>query len=386
MTNSKLIPTGGATKPPFIWINVLFFLLTFLVAAIGVPFYQMQYGFSWALIVVAFLCLSFCELSITAGYHRLWSHRAYEANGIVKVICAIGGAFAMQNSILHWSSDHRVHHKHVDDNSKDPYSAKMGFWYSHIGWMLRAYQAHRYRDYTNVEDLQKDSIVMWQHRHYFKLALLTNLGIPFLCGLWFDQMLASFLLVGFFRLVLSHHLTFLINSLAHIWGRQPYSDQNTAKDNAIVAFLTFGEGYHNFHHHFQYDYRNAIKWWQFDPTKWLIKLLSYVGWTSQLKKVSEEKIVKAVLTQQMNETKSKLMKLSIPDREELLTNLQQEYDQILIRMHEFYQARKQWVDVKRGKLKESVEKRLQLESRYETMKQSWLEQQRHWQAIVLQFA
>ena len=105
-------------------------------------------------------------MSITAGYHRLWSHKTYDANIVVRVILAIGGAMALQNSILHWSSDHRIHHRHVDDNDKDPYSAKRGLWFAHIGWMLREYQEKRYDDYRNCKDLQKDKVVMWQHNYY----------------------------------------------------------------------------------------------------------------------------------------------------------------------------------------------------------------------------
>lgn len=124
-------------KPAIIWLNLLVFAITFTVAAIGVPWYGVTYGFSLELIVSAIIALSFCELSITAGYHRLWSHKAYQANAVVRFFYAIGGAFAVQNSVLHWCSDHRVHHQHVDNNDRDPYSAKRGFWYSHIGWMLR---------------------------------------------------------------------------------------------------------------------------------------------------------------------------------------------------------------------------------------------------------
>lgn len=372
-------------KPAIIWLNVLVFLITFLVAAIGVPLYGYFSGFSISLIIAAILALSFCELSITAGYHRLWSHKAYEANPVVRFIFAIGGAFAVQNSALHWCSDHRVHHRFVDENEKDPYSAKMGFWYSHIGWMLREYQAHRYTDYKNVSDMQKDKIVMWQHKHYLTLVLLTNFGIPLLVGFALGDIWGSLLLVGFLRLVVSHHLTFCINSLAHMWGKQPYNDKNTAKDNPLVALLTFGEGYHNFHHAFQYDYRNAIKWWQFDPTKWLIRSLSFVKLAKNLKRIPEEKIAKAIAAQQLNKTKSKLMALSIPNKDEAIETIQKEYDLMLQKMNEFYQLKKEWLEIKADQLIESVE-RSQVNSRYKSIKQSWSEQQKSWQLMIHQYA
>jgi len=382
---SKSKSEPNQEKPPIIWLNLLVFLITFLVAAIGVPMYAYFEGFSLGIIVAAIIALCFCELSITAGYHRLWSHKAYEANAVVRFFFALGGAFAVQNSALHWCSDHRVHHRFVDENDKDPYSAKRGFWYSHIGWMLREYQAHRYDNYENVKDMKKDKIVMWQHKYYLTLVLLTNFGIPLIAGFFLKDIWGSLLLVGFLRLVVSHHLTFCINSLAHMWGKQPYSDKNTAKDNPLVAFLTFGEGYHNFHHAFQYDYRNAIKWWQFDPTKWLIKLMNWVGLAKNLKRIPEEKIAKAIAAQQFNKAKSKVMKLSLPNKDEALAAIQHEYDLMLNKMTEYYGLKKQWIEAKKDQLIENVEKS-QLHLKYKELKQSWEQQQKHWQSMVLQYA
>jgi len=385
MSSKSLSEIKNDEKPNIIWLNVLVFSVTLLVSLIGVPLYAYFQGFSVGIIIAAIVSLSFCELSITAGYHRLWSHKSYEANAVVRFFYAIGGAFAVQNSALHWCSDHRVHHRFVDQNDKDPYSAKRGFWYSHIGWMLREYQAHRYTNYQNVKDLQKDKILMWQHKNYLALVLLTNFGIPLLVGLLLGDVWASLLLVGFLRLVVSHHLTFCINSLAHMWGKQPYSDKNTAKDNPLVALLTFGEGYHNFHHAFQYDYRNAIKWWQFDPTKWLIKTLSWLKLAKNLKKIPEEKIAKAIAAQEFNKTKDKLMSLSIPNKEEVLSAIQKEYEQVLHKMTDYYLIKKEWVETKRNQMVENVVKS-QLNQQYNELKQNFIEQQKSWKAIVHQYA
>lgn len=139
-------------RPPIIMTNTLLFALSGLTALIAVPWYGMTHGYDlwqWSCFLLLF-CYS--GISITAGYHRLWSHKAYKAHRILQWIFAIGGALALQNSALHWSSDHRRHHRHVDDNLKDPYSAGRGFWYSHIGWMLREYQREIYNDYSNVRD------------------------------------------------------------------------------------------------------------------------------------------------------------------------------------------------------------------------------------------
>ncbi len=380
MKISKIAKTPA--KPKIIWLNTLVFAITFIVAVLGLPVYCYFYDYNLATIIMFLLATAFCGMSITAGYHRLWSHRAYETNIIIRFIFAVGGAFAIQNSALHWCSDHRVHHRHVDDNDIDPYSAKKGFWYSHIGWMLREYQAHRYHDYKNVKDLQRDPIVRWQHKYYLALVLITNFGFPLLTGIITGSIIGSFLLIGFVRLVVSHHVTFFINSLAHLWGTQPYSNKNTARDNPLVALLTYGEGYHNFHHAFEFDYRNAIKWWQFDPTKWLIKSLSYVGLAKNLKKCPEVRIARSIAAQQLNKTQDRLSSLSLPDKEELIEKLQNEYELLLIKMSDFYRIKKARLDTAKGLVIDNID----LYGQYNELKKCWFEQQKSWQTFIHQYA
>tara|TARA_R110002167_G_scaffold81072_1_gene222262 strand:+ start:4162 stop:5304 length:1143 start_codon:yes stop_codon:yes gene_type:complete len=362
-------------KPRLLFVNVAIFLITGLIALFIVPYEAFTHGFDSFEIIACIALIYFSGMSITAGYHRLWSHKAYEANPVIKVILAIGGAMALQNSILHWSSDHRIHHKHVDDNESDPYSAKMGFWYSHIGWMLREYQVHRYSDYSNCRDLQKDKVVMWQHRHYLAIMLSANFGVPILLGWLNNDIWGMLLLAGVFRLVVVHHVTFFINSLAHIWGRQPYTDKNSARDNDILAFFTFGEGYHNFHHIFEYDYRNGIRWWQFDPSKWLIRGLSFVGLAKNLRRCPEERIEKARLIMQLQ--RSKLRIASLANREEMMQKLQDEYELLVHRMTEYYAAQKRMMGVKRQDLKRSYEK-LELHHRYKELKLNLALQKEKW--------
>ncbi len=366
-------------KPAIIWLNVIVFVVTFLVAIIGVPYWAYTHGFSTSLIIAAFVCFCYCGISITAGYHRLWSHKTYQAHWLLRFIYAIGGAFALQNSILHWCSDHRIHHKHVDNNDVDPYSAKRGFWYSHIGWMLREYQAHRYADYSNVRDLQKERIVVWQHKYYLLLTLLTNLGIPLIIGYWLGDIIGSILLVGFMRLVLSHHTTFFINSLAHIWGNQTYTDKNTARDNGFLAFLTFGEGYHNFHHIFENDYRNGIRWWQFDPTKWLIATCAKLKLAKNLRVTPEDKIEKARLAMVLKRSQTKLM--SHPQAEQLIAAIHSEYDELMQRMNAYYETKKALLNAKRKALIENVEQS-DLMQQLQELQQAFEQQKRHWLHIT----
>lgn len=366
-------------KPDIIWLNVAIFVITFLVAAIAVPYRALTVGFDTTEILFALLCFIYCGMSITSGYHRLWSHRTYQAHWSLRFIFALGGAFALQNSILHWSSDHRIHHKHVDNNDVDPYSAKKGFWYSHIGWMCREYQAHRYNDYKNVRDLQKDNIVVWQHKYYLVLTLLMNLGIPIAFGLWHGDLINSLLLVGVLRLVLSHHTTFFINSLAHIWGNQTYTDKNTARDNGFLALLTFGEGYHNYHHIFENDYRNGIRWWQFDPTKWLIKSCSWLGLTHSLRITPEDKIKKMRIAMTLKQTKEKV--LSQPNAEQLLNYLQQEHEVLITKINAYYLVKKKVIREKKEQLLAEVES-TELMIQYQDLKLRMVEQHHRWQLLT----
>jgi stearoyl-CoA desaturase (delta-9 desaturase) len=360
-------------KAPIIWLNVAVFSITFAIAAIGVPLYGLTVGFSGGLWIAALLLFCYAGLSITAGYHRLWSHRTYEAHWSVRLFFALGGALALQNSVLHWSSDHREHHKHVDHDDNDPYSASRGFWYSHIGWMLREYHENKYNDYSNVKDLQRDPIVMWQHKHYLALTLAMNIGVPVLIGLLMGNVIGAMLLCGFLRLVVNHHTTFFINSLAHIWGKRPYTERNSARDNGILAFFTFGEGYHNFHHIFSGDYRNGVRWFHYDPTKWLIRGLSYCGLASKLKRSSEYQIEKARMDVQWQKLQTQ--------RQTTAEWMQHEYDQLMEKTKAYYQSRKAVLDQRTKALRDQVE-HSHLNAQYRELKESFRAEKRRWRRMV----
>ncbi|MFM2586760.1 acyl-CoA desaturase [Vibrio sp. TBV020] len=374
---------SGSSKPPLIWLNIFIFLSSFIVAAVLVPWYGISIGYGLEHLVWFLVAFSFCNLSITAGYHRLWSHKTYEAHWSLRLIFALGGAFALQNSALHWSSDHRIHHKHVDNNDKDPYSAKRGFWFSHIGWMLREYNANTYTDYSNCRDLQKDKIVMWQHKYYVPLAIATNFGIPILLGAIYGDMIGMLLVVGVLRLVLSHHSTFFINSLAHIWGSQPYTDKNTARDNGVLAVFTFGEGYHNYHHIFENDYRNGIYWWQYDPTKWLIKSCSWLGLTKKLRVTPHLKIEKARAKQALVNASKNVSKL--PNAQLLNEALNKEFEALVGKMSDYYDIKKQIIEAKKANLAEKYERSI-LKVRYQQLKQDLAVQRKSWETMVAQYA
>jgi stearoyl-CoA desaturase (Delta-9 desaturase) len=219
-------------------------------------------------------------MSICAGYHRFFSHKSYECSPYVQAFYAFFGAMAAQNSILWWSSSHRVHHKYVD-RDWDPYNIQRGFWWAHIFWI---FYRNEERDATfgNSPDLKANPVVMWQHRWHKVILIVGGFGIPTLIGAMFGDPLAGLLWGGFLRIVVIHHTTFFVNSLAHVLGKPVYNAEVSARDNFFVAFVSLGEGYHSFHHRFPADFRNGLRWYDFDPAKWFIRGLRATGLAKEL--------------------------------------------------------------------------------------------------------
>lgn len=292
-------------KPPINLPATILFSVSTLLLFTVFPVYAWHHDFSGAAWIFFFVFLFASGLSITGGYHRLWSHRSYEGRLPLRIFYMLFGAQALQNSILIWSSLHRVHHKNVDHAEQDPYSIKRGFWYAHMGWMLRDQPCHEL-DFSNVKDLQRDPVVTFQHRHYLGLALGMNIGLPLLVGVAVGDPWGVLLVAGLLRLVVNHHFTFLINSAAHMWGRRPYTEENTARDNDLIALLTYGEGYHNYHHLFSWDYRNGIRWWQVDLTKWWIASWAFLGQAKDLRRVPEFRIRRAMVERQFAHAQERL--------------------------------------------------------------------------------
>jgi stearoyl-CoA desaturase (Delta-9 desaturase) len=338
---------------PINWVTTIIFTLTPLAAVVCVPWYGIVHGYTMTAVVLAIAVLWACGTAITAGYHRLWSHRTYNAHWTVRLLYMVFGTMALQNSILIWSSQHRTHHRFVDDWDKDPYSAKRGFWFSHMGWILRDYPSG-VNDFSNARDLERDPMVMFQHRYYVPLTLIMNIAFPLMLGWAVGDVWGVFLLAGLLRLVVNHHLTWFINSLAHMWGSQPYTDENTARDNPVLAFLTYGEGYHNFHHIFQNDYRNGVKWWHFDPTKWLINALSAMGLADNLKTVPELWIQRAQIAMQFKRMEASLEKRRARGTDEHIERLKarvaEEYASFKKALEEWSKLRDQWVTDRKQRL------------------------------------
>ncbi len=261
------------------WSALLFILGYHVALLIALPLYLAEHTPSALLIGCSALLWVATLMAITTGYHRLYAHRTYNAHPVIESMLLFFGTLSVQGSVLEWAHDHRLHHRHVDTDD-DPYETERGFWYPHMLWMFkrRAGLEEKY-----VADLKRNDMLVLQDRHYGLLMAASNLLVILLVGLltgdYFGALVFAFLL----RLFLAHHCTWFINSLAHMWGSKPYSTEHSAVNNFVLALLTFGEGYHNYHHTFSGDYRNGVRWYQFDPPKYLIWVLSKIGLATDLK-------------------------------------------------------------------------------------------------------
>lgn len=261
---------------------------------------------SWRVLATALGMYAFTGLGITAGYHRMWSHRCYDGSLFWRVLWAVGGGCALQGSIKWWSRLHRLHHRFPDEDC-DPYGPQRGFWYSHCVWIFRPRHIPQLK-LIDVSDLDRDPVVHWQHRLYPFLALPIAYGLPLLFAR--ENVLETLLWAGAMTRVLVWHTTWCVNSLAHWLGSNNYSDDQTAKDHVFTAIMTLGEGYHDFHHSFPNDWRNGIRWYHYDPTKWIIAAASAFGAAFNLRQTPESMIQKARYL--MDEKEMERRRSSIP--------------------------------------------------------------------------
>ncbi|KAL6237153.1 hypothetical protein BDW75DRAFT_238611 [Aspergillus navahoensis] len=286
------------------WLNVSF--------VFGIPLYGWIQAFWVELqlktVIWALVYYFITGLAITAGYHRLWAHSSYSATLPLRIWLALAGAGAVQGSARWWARGHRAHHRYTDTD-KDPYSAHKGLIYSHIGWMVMK-QDPKLIGRTDVSDLDADPVIAWQHRNYIKLVFAIGLLVPTcVSGIGWGDWWGGFIYAGILRIFFVQQATFCVNSLAHWLGDQPFDDRNSPRDHVITALVTFGEGYHNFHHEFPSDYRNAIGFWQYDLTKWTIWMWQVVGLAHNLKRFRSNEIEKGRVQQLQKKVDQKRAKL-----------------------------------------------------------------------------
>lgn len=308
------------------WVNIGWLFLSPVTAAIVVPIFLWHAGFTWSGLAWFVAACFLSSFGITAGYHRLFAHRSYEASPVFKGFLLLAGAGNFQGSALQWAADHRRHHRYVDSDN-DPYSISKGFWYAHIGWLFHEDVAGK-KDYP--KDLTNDPLIMFQDRYYVWIAIATGFLVPWGIGFLVGSPMGGLFIGGLARIVFCQHCTFLINSLSHYMGRQTYTLKNSARDNLLMAFLAYGEGWHSFHHRFQSDYRNGFRWYHWDPTKWLIGAMSWVGQASRLKTVPDSLILQA----RMQTEEARLVSIGVS--EDRLTALKHRFEAAQTRARALY--------------------------------------------------
>ncbi|WP_404326335.1 acyl-CoA desaturase [Aerophototrophica crusticola] len=228
-------------------------------------------GVYWRDIAIAVFLYFLRIFAIGAGYHRYFSHRAFKTGRVMQFLLAFLAQTTAQKGALWWAAKHRHHHKYSDTELDVHSPRQKGFFYAHVGWIFT--KRHDTADYRTIPDLTKFPELVWLDRHYYVPPFIMG----FLVWLFFGW---SGLVVGFFwSTVAVYHGTFCINSLAHVHGRKRYVTGDDSRNNWLLALMTMGEGWHNNHHAYQSSARQGFRWWEFDPTYYIIKAMSYVGLT-----------------------------------------------------------------------------------------------------------
>lgn len=267
---SNIVDTDHKECQPLVlnWTSITFFAAVHALALLA-PWF-----FSWSALGVAiFLHWLFGSIGICLGYHRLLTHRSLRVPKGLEYAIALIGALALQGGPIFWVAGHRRHHTYTEDIDKDPYSAKRGFWWSHMGWLLykrpEFFESESNRKFA--PDLAKDAFYRWLDRYYLLLQIPLAVGL-YLFGGW------SFVIYGLFlRAVLLWHSTWLINSASHITGYRSHDSDDNSRNLWWAAILTYGEGWHNNHHAYPNVAKAGWKWWEVDMTWWAIMILKQLG-------------------------------------------------------------------------------------------------------------
>jgi len=252
----------------------------------------------WRLVLKVIFCQEalawFAGNGVTMGAHRLWAHKTYQAHWTVRIFLMCGFTMSFQNSIFHWCRDHRLHHKQ-SEKPGDPHDSTRGMFFAHMGWLLIAKrkEVSEIGKTIPVKDLRDDPIVKVNQDYYLLLVLFIAIYFPYKMGVYLtnDTMLAMGYFVGY-RIVQIYHRTWVINSLAHWYGRREYLRTIAPADSLRASFFSLGEGWHNYHHAFPEDYATSEYGisQQLNPTKFVIDLLALVGLTWNRKRTPKAKV------------------------------------------------------------------------------------------------
>lgn len=274
-----------------IWPNVFWFSLLHVASVYGLYLTFTQTKI--LTILFAIFVYNVSLFGITAGVHRLWSHKAYKANLAFKIILAFCNSIAYQNSILVWARDHRVHHKYSETNA-DPVNIERGFFFAHMGWLLckKHPDVTKFGSRIDLSDLIADKVVYYQHKYYIPSVILMCFILPTLIPVYFwnESIWVSFFVCTILRYTFALNSTWLVNSAAHMYGNRPYDINIAPTENISVAALTLGEGYHNYHHTFPFDYSTSEWGWNVNLTTFILDSLAKIGWVYDRRMASPETI------------------------------------------------------------------------------------------------
>ncbi|XP_068927399.1 stearoyl-CoA desaturase [Petaurus breviceps papuanus] len=282
---------GPKPKFVYVWRNIILMALLHLGALYGIFLVPSShiYTLLWAL---AYYMMS--ALGITAGAHRLWSHRSYKARLPLRVFLTIFNTMAFQNDIFEWSRDHRVHHK-FSETDADPHNAKRGFFFSHVGWLLVRKHPDVIEKGASVDlsDLKAEKLLMFQRKYYKPGILLLCFVFPTLvpCYFWGERFAHSLCVATFLRYAFVLNATWLVNSAAHMYGTRPYDKNINPRENILVALGAAGEGFHNYHHTFPYDYSASEYRWHINFTTFFIDCMCLLGLAYDRKKVAKATVL-----------------------------------------------------------------------------------------------
>ncbi|XP_066157260.1 acyl-CoA Delta-9 desaturase-like [Euwallacea fornicatus] len=284
-------------KMEIVWKNVVLFVTMHVLALYG--FYLLYRGYcKVGTFLFHYIYGIYGGLSVTAGAHRLWAHRTYSATLPLRIFFMIGHTIAIQNDLYIWTRDHRVHHKFTDQNA-DPHNSTRGFFFSHIGWLM----VKKHPDVIekgkliDLSDLMQDPVVRFQRKYYIPLVLLLSVALPvFVTCYFFEQSLSTSILAVNTRLLIGLHITWLVNSGAHMWGMKPYDKYINPTDHKTIAYMTMGEGWHNYHHVFPWDYKAAeLGDYKYNLSTFILDLAGKLGLAYDFKTASEVLIKKRAL-------------------------------------------------------------------------------------------
>lgn len=360
---------------PFNWGPASFLIIYHVLLLATLPFYFYYAPPSIAMIIATVVLLYLTGLSITAGYHRYFAHKSYRAHPVVEWLLLFFGSMTAQGSVIRWSFDHRLHHVHVDTD-EDPYSIKKGFWYAHCMWLM---EKPREIEPKVVSDLMKKKWVVMQHKYYGLSMVLTNALAFFFVGWMLNDYLGAFFMAVWVRIFLLHHFTWFINSLAHTWGDKPFCKEQSAVDNYIISLLTFGEGYHNYHHTYANDYRNGIRWYHFDPTKWLIWSLDKLGLATNLKRMDHYTVNKRIVLERKSLLLNQVKELWYVKKDDVEKRIDEISDAILQKIVQFNELIDKYHQYKKDHCERDI--LLEIKAEIKSVKKNLKEDWRQWHQL-----